>query len=82
MSPPTLCATDNADFAAMFDGGIAESAKLAGYYHAVAEAMGCGFFDAGSVARTTPLDGVHLDAANTRAIGAALVPIVASYLAS
>ena len=37
---------------------------------------GCGFFDAGSVAKTTPLDGVHLDAQNTRSIGEALVPVV------
>jgi lysophospholipase L1-like esterase len=38
--------------------------------------VGCGFFDAGSVAQTTPLDGVHLDAENTREIGKALTPIV------
>ncbi len=37
---------------------------------------GCGFFDAGSVSETTPLDGVHLDAENTRAIGRALAPVV------
>ena len=42
--------------------------------------IGCGFFDAGTVARTTPLDGVHLDAANTRAIGTALAPLVAKML--
>ena len=35
-----------------------------------------GFFDAGSVARTTPRDGVHLDAANTRTLGRGLEPIV------
>jgi lysophospholipase L1-like esterase len=38
--------------------------------------MGCGFFVAGSVAKTTPLDGVHLDAENTRAIGRGLEPMV------
>ncbi len=76
VSPPPLCATDNADFDAMFEGGIAESQKLAGLYAALADEVGCGFFDAGSVAQTTPLDGVHLDAANTRAIGEALAPVV------
>ena len=45
-------------------------------YAALADQLGCGFFDAGTVARTTPLDGVHLDAVNTRAIGAALAPLV------
>jgi len=34
------------------------------------------FFDAGTVATASPIDGVHLDAMNTRAIGEALVPIV------
>ncbi|TIM79239.1 MAG: arylesterase, partial [Mesorhizobium sp.] len=42
----------------------------------LADEVGCGFFDAGSVAETTPLDGVHLDAENTRKIGQALAPIV------
>ena len=41
---------------------------------------GCGFFDAGTVAKTTPLDGVHLDAENTRAIGEALAPVVREML--
>lgn len=75
VAPPALCPTKDADFDAMFDGGVAESRKLAALYAEVADAAGCTFFDAGSVARTTPLDGVHLDVANTRAIGEALVPV-------
>lgn len=80
VSPPPLCETDNAEFAASFAGGIAESKKLAAYYSQVAELHRCGFFDAGSVARTTPLDGIHLDAENTRAIGKALAPVVRKML--
>jgi lysophospholipase L1-like esterase len=80
VSPPPLSATADPDFAAMFDGGIAESQKLAGLYRQAADEYGCGFFDAGTVARTTPLDGVHLDAENTRAIGAALAPVVRKML--
>ncbi|WP_163272763.1 SGNH/GDSL hydrolase family protein [Chelativorans alearense] len=76
VAPPPLCDTDNADFAAMFEGGIAESKKLAPLYAQLAEDTGCAFFDAGSVARTTSLDGVHLDAGNTRAIGDGLEPAV------
>lgn len=76
VAPPPLCATENADFTAMFDGGVAESPKLAKHYAELAELRGCGFFEAGTVARTSPLDGVHLDAENTRAIGAALAPVV------
>ncbi|PSJ64371.1 SGNH/GDSL hydrolase family protein [Kumtagia ephedrae] len=80
VSPPPLTPTEDADFDAMFDGGVAESRKLAKLYAEVAEEKGCGFFDAGSIARTTPLDGVHLDAENTRAIGRALAPVVRKVL--
>ncbi len=55
---------------------IEESAKLATLYRDLADELGCGFFDAGSVAKTTPLDGMHLDAENTRALGRGLEPIV------
>lgn len=76
VSPPPICETANAAFAAMFAGGVEESAHLATLYRDLADELGCGFFDAGSVAATTPLDGVHLDAENTRAIGRGLEPIV------
>ena len=80
VSPPPLSARTNAEFAAMFAGGIAASQKLAALYRELADEMGCGFFDAGTVAKTTPLDGVHLDAENTRAIGTALAPVVRKML--
>ena len=38
------------------------------------------FFDAGSVAVADKTDGGHLDAANTKAIGVALVPVVKKIL--
>jgi lysophospholipase L1-like esterase len=75
VSPPPLCETPDQDFAASFDGGMAESKRLAGLYKAAAGELGVAFFDAGSVAKTTPLDGVHLDAENTRAVGRALAPL-------
>jgi lysophospholipase L1-like esterase len=76
VSPPPLCETANTAFAAMFAGGVEQSAMLATLYADLADERGCGFFDAGSVAETTPLDGVHLDAENTRAIGKGLEPVV------
>ena len=76
VAPPPICETGDPDFAAMFDGGIAQSRMLASLYADLADDTGCGFFDAGSVAKTTPLDGVHLDAANTRAVGRGLEPVV------
>jgi lysophospholipase L1-like esterase len=76
VSPPVVSRTTNAEFKEMFAGGDKASMRLAGFYAALADEVGCGFFDAGSVAQTAPLDGVHLDAENTRAIGRALAPVV------
>lgn len=76
VAPPALCETANPDYGAIFGQGIAQSKMLATMYADLADEIGCGFFDAGSVAKTSPLDGVHLDAANTRAIGRGLEPIV------
>ena len=76
VAPPALCETANFEFAAMFAGGIEHSKMLASLYSDLADTEGCGFFDAGSVAQTSPIDGVHLDENNTRAIGKGLEPIV------
>ena len=80
VSPPHCVATEHADLDEMFRNGIEESRKLAGHYDRVARDMGCRFFDAATVATAHPADGVHLDAANTRAIGDALAPIVMEML--
>ena len=76
VAPPILRETADPDFAASFGAGVEQSAMLATLYSDLADVEGCGFFDAGSVARTAPIDGVHLDADNTRAIGRGLEPIV------
>ena len=76
VSPPPLCDTADPIFSAIFKGGVEQSSMLASLYRDLADDLGCGFFDAGSVARTTPIDGVHLDAENTRAIGRGLEPVV------
>ncbi|WP_315928007.1 SGNH/GDSL hydrolase family protein [Mesorhizobium sp. SP-1A] len=76
VSPPPIARTENVEFAAMFAGGTEGSAQLAPLYAAVADQAGCGFFDAGSAVSVTPLDGVHLDAENTRRLGEALAPVV------
>lgn len=60
---------------------IAESRLLAPLYQALAAELGCGFFDAATVASADPADGVHLAADQTTAIGQALVAPVARMLA-
>ena len=76
VAPPALCETEDPVLGPMFAGRVEESKKLASIYADLADEMGCGFFDAGSVAVTTPVDGVHMDAENTRAVGKGLEPIV------
>lgn len=76
VAPPPLCETANHEYSAMFAGGIEQSKMLASLYADLADETGCGFYDAGSVAQASPVDGVHLDAANTRAIGKGLESVV------
>jgi lysophospholipase L1-like esterase len=76
MAPPHLAKTNDEDFAFYFEHAIAESKNLGYQYAKLAQEAGCHFFDAASVARADPTDGIHLDVANTRAIGNALVPVV------
>ncbi|MCX8997769.1 SGNH/GDSL hydrolase family protein [Rhizobiaceae bacterium BDR2-2] len=76
VAPPRICETANPVFAAMYQGAVEESAMLGSLYRDLADDLGCGFFDAASVCVTTPVDGVHLDAANTRALGRGLEPVL------
>ncbi|ODT73003.1 MAG: arylesterase [Pelagibacterium sp. SCN 63-23] len=83
VAPPHLCDSDNADMIGHFGGiehGLTQSRQFATHYAKRAEEWDTGFFDASSVAKADPLDGVHLDAANTRAIGEGLVPLVSKIL--
>ena len=80
MSPPCLVATKDEWFNDLWGHALAESKLFAKHYARVAEEQGAHFFDAGSVAVADPTDGGHLDAVNTKAIGAALVPIVRKIL--
>ena len=80
VSPPHLVPTEHPDLGPMFADRIPVSREFAGHYARIAREMGVGFFDAAKVAKADAFDGVHLDPANTRAIGEALVPQVKAVL--
>lgn len=83
VAPPLVCDSDNADMMGHFGGfahGLEQSSQFAAHYARRAQEWNTGFFDAATVAKADPRDGVHLDAANTRAIGTGLVPVVSSML--
>ena len=60
---------------------IAESRLLAPLYSALARDTGCAFFDAATVAGPSAVDGVHLEAEATAALGRALAAPVRALLA-
>ncbi len=80
VAPPKLCKTHDEFYTGFFAGTIEQSYKIAEYYEQLSQEKECSFFDAGSVAQTSPIDGVHLDAENTINIGKALAPIVENIL--
>jgi lysophospholipase L1-like esterase len=80
MAPPALCKTNDEWFNDLWGHAIEESKLFAKHYARVAEEMGVHFFDAGTVSKTDPTDGGHLDAASTQALGKALVPVVKKIL--
>ncbi|MBJ6986238.1 MULTISPECIES: GDSL-type esterase/lipase family protein [unclassified Devosia] len=78
-APPHICDTDHADMIGHFGGfahASSQSQLFAEHYARRAAELNTGFFDASTVAQADPRDGVHLDEANTRAIGLGLVPLV------
>ena len=70
LSPPPLSAIT--DMGEMFEGGLEKSRKLSEAYRRQAELHGCAFFDAGEVATSSDLDGLHLDVSSNAALGRAV----------
>ena len=58
--------------AEIFEGGAAKSQRLAPAYAAIAPRHGAAFLDAGEVIASSPLDGVHFDAAEHGKLGRAV----------
>lgn len=83
VSPPHVVPTDNEIMLSNFGGLdhlLRESQDFARHYRRHASEAGVAFFDASTVAKADPRDGVHLDAANTAAIGTAMAPLVKQLL--
>jgi lysophospholipase L1-like esterase len=71
VSPPSIT-TLARDSMIKYAGAEKKCAGMAEAFRAVADAEGCAFFDAGSVARLSSIDGIHLDADQQEALGRAL----------
>lgn len=57
VSPPSV--HEIGAFADMFQGAAKKSQQLAFHYRQRAKELGCAFFDAGSVVKSCPLEGIH-----------------------
>ncbi len=80
VAPPMFVETLEPDFALLFGHGVEESQHFRSAVTKVAEEYGCAMLDASEYCECTSLDGIHLDAQNTRRLGEALVPLVRDLL--
>ncbi|MGB5832364.1 MAG: SGNH/GDSL hydrolase family protein [Thiohalocapsa sp.] len=55
-----------------FAGGVEKSQRLHTHYRAVADSLGCNYLNAGDHAVSSPVDGLHFDAGQQRALGLAI----------
>ena len=75
VAPPPLGSLT--ELAEMFEGSAEKSARFAGHYRRFAEQYGCWSLDAGAVAASSDLDGIHLEAGEHRKLGEAVAARVA-----
>ncbi|MDY8110351.1 SGNH/GDSL hydrolase family protein [Fulvimarina sp. 2208YS6-2-32] len=80
VAPPPFTATMEPDFSLLFGHAVDESLHFRSAVTKVAEEYELAMFDAGEVCETSSLDGVHLDAENTRRLGEALIQPIARLL--
>ncbi|MGL4607096.1 MAG: SGNH/GDSL hydrolase family protein [Eubacteriaceae bacterium] len=72
IAPAPLGPIENGIFKFMFEGNRDKSIRMAEFYRGVAESRGVGFFDAGTVAKASEIDGLHLDAEAHASLGKAV----------
>lgn len=76
--PPVLM--PKGQIAAKFEGAEHKCQGLAMAYQKVCAELHCDFFDAGTVVRSSQIDGIHLDAPEHLMLGKALAPVVTALL--
>jgi lysophospholipase L1-like esterase len=80
VAPPEI-GVPQGTIAPKFAGGAEKSRCVAQAYRAVCDQLQCDFFDAGSVVKVSPRDGIHLDAPEHRVLGERLAEVVSPLLA-
>lgn len=78
IAPPAIVKLTN--FADMFEGAEAKSLKFPEQFAKVAKDKDCPFLDAGQVIKSSPIDGIHFEAAEHRKLGEAVAAKVREIL--
>jgi lysophospholipase L1-like esterase len=78
VAPPPI--VDSDVFSAIFVGAVEKSKHLGAAFAAQAEELGCAFLDAGSVATSSLVDGIHLEPESHAALGRAVAARVREML--
>jgi len=74
LAPPPLAPLHaGMALAEMFEGGEAKSQRFSELYARVAQEMGCRFLDAGTLIRSSPIDGIHFEADQHAKLGTGLI---------
>lgn len=81
VAPPPI-RTPAGEMSEKFAGGRDKCAGVAEAFQQVATELECAFFDSGLLIHASEVDGVHLDADQHEVLGRAIVPVVASLLAT
>ena len=76
VGPPPLGPVSKGIFKKMFAGNEEKSKHLGIHYKAVAEALGVYYLDAGTVVKSSDIDGLHLDADQHELLGKAMANAV------
>jgi lysophospholipase L1-like esterase len=79
---PPLTRDPRGPVAPKFVGSDAKASGLADAYREVATALGCQFFDSGTVTSSSRVDGVHLDEDQHLALGQAMAEVVRPIISS
>lgn len=80
VSPPHVLNGTDPHFDGVMDGAIELSHQYFNQYKLVCDRDNVSLFNAATVCEPDPIDGVHLDAINTKILGVALAPIVEDIL--
>ena len=75
-APPPLGPVSNGAFREMFYGSEEKSKRLGVCYKIVAATLGVEYLDAGAVAKSSDMDGIHLDADQHELLGKAMASAV------